>query len=160
MEEEKAVPHEAKDEPKEGRFARRLKARKREILDTYINLFFTERSMLKDPEGEEADKIYVKYRNAWLKECTSFNKNPHRPFTLRASAFADNVERIFNMEQTGKKKKEEENKLIDFRHWFRKNAGWKKMFWRTLWFTVKGWYKKTDTEHLWKNYYVKNILTK
>ena len=94
MEEEKAVPHEAKDEPKEGRFSRRLKARKRKILDTYINLFFTERSALKDPEGEEADKIYVKYRNLWLKECTSFNKNPHRPFTLRASAFADNVERI------------------------------------------------------------------
>lgn len=160
MEEEKAVPHEAKEESKEGRFARRLKARKRDVLDTCVNLFFTERSTINDPEGEEVDKIYVKYRNVWLNECKEFNKNPNRPFTLRGSAFAENVERIINMEKEGKKKKEEENKLKDFRHWFRKSAGWKKMFWRTLWFTVKGWWKNLEVDYLWKNYYIKNILTK
>lgn len=153
MEEEKVVPHEAEKELKENRLARRLKAKKREILDTYVNLFFTERSILTDLEGEEADRIYVKYRNAWLKECKEFNKNPNRPFTLRGSVFAENVERILNIEHTEKKKKEEENKLQDFRHWFRKNAGWKKMFWRTLWFNLKGQGKKTEIEQLWKNYY-------
>jgi hypothetical protein len=151
MEETKAVKNEA---PKEDRFTRRLKARKQEFLDACINLFFTERSSLKDPEGEEADAIYTKYRNMWIAECKEFNKQKRRPFTLRGGAFKDNIERIIEMEKTQKQKVYEENRVKDFRHWMRREATWRKMPFRHLWFYIKAGKDEKKKEQLWKNYYL------
>lgn len=142
-------------ERRDTRFERRLKARKQELLDTMVNLFFTDRSGLEDPEGDEADAIFVKYRDMWIAECKSFNRFKRRPFTLRGEAFNEQVEKILEMEKVNKKKMDEANKVKDFRHWMRREAGWKYMFLRALWYYIKSWGHAKEMEQLWKNYYIR-----
>jgi hypothetical protein len=152
MEEPKAVENKA--EEKDPRFVRRLKARKQEILERLVNLFFTERSALKDPEGEEADALYMKYRNDWVAACKEFNKQKRRPFTLRGAAFSDQVTKILEMEKANQKKAKEENEAKDFKHWYRKYGGWKNNFFRSLVYWIKARGDEKKQEHLWKHYYL------
>jgi len=153
MEEQKeAVKNEVKR--KDPRFERRLKARKQEILNTMVNLFFTERSSLKDPEGEEADAIFIKYRNMWIAECKAFNKPTNRPFTLRGNAFTDQVDKILKMEKANQKKANEERQYLDFNHWIRRSAGWKHMFFHALWYWIKTRGNKDKQLQCWKHCYI------
>lgn len=153
--EEEAVKNEV--ERRETRFERRLKARKQELLNTLVNLFFTDRSSLKDPEGEEADAIFIKYRDMWIDECKAFNKAKRLPFKLRGEAFTEQVDKVIEMEKTNQKKIEEQNKVKDFRHWFRRNAGWKKMFFRTLYYYLEASGNPIKIEQLWKHYYLTKV---
>ena len=148
------------DLPKEDRKSRRIRALKGALLETLVNLFFAGRSVLKDPEGEEADALYVKYRNMWLDECKNFNKLKNRPFTLRGEAFKEQVERILKIEETSKKKKEEENQGKDFLHWVRRARLWYKYPGRLFWYWFISWGKHEKEIQLWKHYYTKNIMHK
>ncbi len=156
MEEQKAVKNEADNN--DPRFVKRLKARKQETLDTLVNLFFTHRSGLKDPEGEEASTLFAHYRNMWINECKEFNKKNRRPFTLRGAAFTDQVTKIIEMEKTNQKKAEEENRANDFKHWFRRSGGWKNDFFRALRFWLKVYGNKEKQTQLWKNYYLTTLV--
>lgn len=147
-------------ELKDTRYARRLKAEKGKILETLINLFFVERSRLKDPEGEEADKAYVHFRNGWIKECKAFNKVKNRPFTLRGDAFKDEVERILKVEEASKKKMEEIVKVKDFEHWLRRARLWWDHPGRLFWYWLLSLGNHAKEVQLWKGYYIKHIIDK
>jgi hypothetical protein len=149
---EEAVKNEV--ERRETRFERRLKARKQEFLNTLVNLFFTDRSSLKDPEGEEADAIFIKYRDMWIDECKAFNKAKRLPFKLRGEAFTEQVDKVIEMEKTNQKKIEEQNKIKDFRHWLRLEANIKKMPFRTFWYWLISRGNKEKKTQLWKHYYI------
>jgi len=144
--------------PREDRETRRIRIAKGATLETLVNLFFVGRSALKDPEGEEADALYTKYRNMWIAECKAFNKSKSRPFTLRGDAFRDQVDRILKIEAETKRKKEEENKVKDFQHWLRKERLWYTHPWRLFWYWLKSWGDHEKETQMWKNYYVKYIM--
>jgi len=159
MEEKKeAVKNEA--EAKESRFSRRLKARKQEYLDTLINLFFTERSQYDDPEGEEVDALFVKYRDMWLEECKNFNKNKRRPFTLRGNAFAMSVDYFLKKEKEQKAKVTEASKEKKFNFWYSRNGGWKNSFWIQLWYFIKSFGNNDKITSLWRQRYSNSIVEK
>jgi hypothetical protein len=147
-------------EPKESRESRRLRAKKGEMLETLVNLFFTNRSSLKDPEGQEADDLFVHFRNEWIAECKAFNKLKNRPFTLRGDAFKDQVERILKLEETSKKKIEESNKVKDYEHWMRRSRLWWDHPGRLFWYWLRSLGNHEKEVQLWKHYYIKHIIDK
>jgi len=155
MEEKKTVQNEVKEV--DPRFVRRLKLKKQETLDTIVNLFFTHRSDLKDLEGEEADALFVKYRNMWIAECKAFNRINRRPFTLRGDAFADSVNKILEMEKIQNKKLKEEKEEKDFKEWFKEYGGWANNFFRSLWFWVKSFGDGKKQQNVWKHYYISTL---
>ena len=150
--EDKAVKN--KVEKKEPRFYRRLKARKSEVLSTLVNLFFTERSTLKDPDGPEADAAFTHYRNMWLEEVTNFNRSNNKPFSLRGEAFTEEVTRLIEMEKNAKRNKAAEKETKDFQHFMRRKAGWKNNFFRHLWYYILSFGDEAKINHRWKHYYI------
>lgn len=144
--------------PKEDRKTRRIKAEKGVTLETLVNLFFTGRSALKEADGEEADALYVHYRDMWIAECKAFNKSKSRPFTLRGEAFKEQVDRILKIEEQTKKRKEEENKVKDYAHWMRRAKLWYKYPGRVFWYWFISWGNHEKETQLWKRFYVKHIL--
>ena len=158
MEETKPVEEQKPALPKEDRKARRIKAAKGATLETLVNLFFVGRSALKDPDGEEADALYVHYRDMWLSECKAFNKSKSRPFTLRGEAFKEQVERILKIEEQTKKRKEEENKGKDFQHWLRRERLWFTHPGRLFWYWLISWGNHDKKTQLWKHYYIKYVM--
>jgi hypothetical protein len=147
-------------EPKDSRASRRIKTKKGEILENLVNLFFINRSSLKDPEGQEADDLFVHYRNKWIAECKAFNKTKNRPFTLRGDAFKEQVERILKIEETSKKKVAEESKIKDFEHWMRRAKLWWNHPGRLIWYWIISFGNHKREVQLWKHYYLKYIIDK
>jgi hypothetical protein len=138
--------------PLKPRFDRRLEKRKKEILDKLVLDFFTQRSAISDPEGEEVAKLFDKYRDLWFSECRNFNM--HRtPFKLRYEGFAKSVEFYLKMEKDQMAKSAEANKLKGFDHWFRRAHVWRTRPLNSLyyWFLSLGRHEKYLNH--WKNYY-------
>jgi len=146
-------------EPKPPRSYRRLTSKKQAILNNLVTNFFTERSSLKDPNGEEADSLYVKYRDIWFNECRHFNARKHS-YSLNFKAFAKGVEIYLKKEEEIIKMKQKENEAKDFQHWYRRShVGRTRPLTALLyWIQAKG--NREKRLHLWKNYYIQNILMK
>lgn len=153
---------------KETRETRRLRESKRDILNTLLNLYIAERSALKDPEGEEADKAFVKYRNMWITECKNFNKGRNRPITLRGDAFAKSVEFMLDKEKAEQKKANEEKSNKEFLHYMRREQiaegrmleYVKRYFFRNLWYNITTLGNKNKVINKWKKYYANQLKSK
>ena len=128
---------------------------------TLINLFLTERSACQDPEGDEADQAFVKYRNMWIEECKKFNKGRKRPITLRGAAFSDTITNIIEKEKIAQAKANQEKIEKAFGHYLRREQItkgriiWyvKRYFFRNLWYKVVSLGNKEKVLKKWKQYY-------
>lgn len=155
MNEEKTV--------KETRETRRLREEKHNLFNTLINLFIAERSASPDPEGEEVDKAFVKYRNMWIDECKKFNKGKNRSFTLRGNAFTDAINTMIEKERIAQIKANQEKEERDFGRYLTKEQITegrmleyvKRYFFRNLWYKVISLGNKEKTLKKWKQYYGK-----
>jgi hypothetical protein len=145
---------------KESRKEKRLKQAKQDILNNLVSNFFTERSSIKDPEGDEAAALFVQYQNIWIKECMNFNRFKNRPFTLRKRAFEDQINYFIEMEKKQKEKAEMDNKVKDFSHWLRKSNFYLKHPFRAAYYEIISGFNREKCLHLLKNYYIKHILYK
>jgi hypothetical protein len=138
--------------PLKPRFDRRLEKKKKEILDKLVLDFFTQRSAISDPEGEEVAKLFDKYRDLWFSECRNFNM--HRtPFKLRYESFAESVEFYLKMEKDQMKQTEEANKLKDFDHWFRRSHVWRTKSLSAILYWLLALGNKEKQINRWKDYY-------
>ena len=143
-------------EVKRSRFEKRLENRKKAILDKIVLQYFTERSVLSDPEGIEAAQWFDIYENSWRWECKTFNRG-RQPFKLRYEAFSESVEFYLKMEQTQMIKTQTENQIKDFDHWMRRRKVWRTMPLTALWFWIKAFGKETKVVGYWLLYY-KSIM--
>ena len=146
---------------KESRETRRIREEKHNYLMTLINLFLTERSACQDPEGDEADQAFVKYRNMWIEECKKFNKGRKRPITLRGAAFSDTITNIIEKEKIAQAKANQEKVEKAFGHYLRREqimegrlVEWtKRYFFRNLWYNIISLSNKEKVTKKWKTYY-------
>jgi len=148
-----------KAEERKSRFNRRLEKRKKDLLDTMTYLFFAQRSALKDPEGQEADSLFVHLRDQWHKECMNFNAR-RTPFKLRYEAFAESVDFYLKKEKEQKVISKTVNQYKDFDHWKRREVKWYNYGFRLAWNYIISGGNPEKRLYLLKNYYVKNILQK
>jgi len=139
-------------EVKRSRFEKRLENRKKAILDKLVLQYFTERSVLSDPEGIEAAQWFDIYENSWRWECKTFNRGRH-PMKLRYEAFSESVEFHLKMEKNQIIKTQIENQVKDFDHWFRRKRVWRTMPLTTVYFHIRSWFNREKYISRWKNYY-------
>jgi hypothetical protein len=158
MEEVKESTQEKKDEYKPTRAQKRVDKRASELLNNLVTQFFVERSKLDDLTGDYAAKLFEGYRYQWIKAVHAVARDKKIGVKLRPEAFNEQVDYYLRMEEEQKRKKAEEIKVKDFKHWFRKEAGWNKMFFRSLGYWIKCFGNKEKIEHAWKYYFVTVVL--
>jgi len=143
-------------EVKRSRFDRRLEKRKKEILDKLVYGYFTQRSSISDPEGQEAANLFDSFEGEWRMECKTFNRG-RQPFKLIYEAFSKSVEFYLKMEKNQMAKTAEENKGIGFEHWFRRTMKFPNIQWlpRLIWYFVISLGNNEKQMKRWKAYYIK-----
>ena len=146
-------------EVKRSRFDRRLEKRKKEILDKLVYGYFTQRSSISDPEGQEAANLFDSFEGEWRMECKTFNRG-RQPFKLIYEAFAKSVEFYLKMEQAQIAKTKEENKTKGFEHWFRRKKVWKTAFFRAMYYWLISLGGKEKQTKLWKSYFTSMEIVK
>lgn len=144
-------------EVKRSRFDRRLEKRKKEILDKLVLEYFTKRSSLTDPDGEDSAYIFDMYEQEWKSECRTFNRG-RQPFKLRYEAFSESVEFYLKMEKSQMSKTKEENKMKAFDHFIRREVKWYTYPFRLIWFYVKSLGNKEKEVSYWKYFYITKII--
>lgn len=150
-----APAQEKKEERKDSRFERRLKARKIDILNAIVNRYMSDRTYATTPEEEET--VYKKYRQEWFNECDKFNKSKNRPFTLRYETFQERVKWINDINE--KKEAETREKALNraTEKWLKTSQRWRSMFFKSLWYWITCRGDKKAIEAKWRVYYATQI---
>jgi hypothetical protein len=148
MEDTKTIDNKAK----RPRYDRRLEKCKQELLNKLVVAYFTKRSGLLDPNGEEAVKLFDNYELQWHCECKNFNV--HRtPFKLKYEAFLDAVNYYMDMEKKKKAQTIENNKLIGFNHWLRRVHPYMKYPFRAIWIEIISLFRRGVVLKHWQQFY-------
>jgi hypothetical protein len=152
-----------KQERKDTRVERRLKAKTQKVLDDLVKDFLERRSAEKDPDGEVVDNLFKTYREAWFTKCINFNKLKFS-IKLRYEAFAESVNYFIEEERKNMKKFREENRIkkqeVDFRRWYKNSYLWRTRPLTSLLYWFKSGGDRGKMEQLWKSYFMSNVLDK
>jgi len=166
--EEKVITGAPAAQEKESRESKRLKEIKRDFLQLCVREFMEERSRLLYSDGLEAEALFMKYRQKWQNECTKFNSKPRRPFDMRYTAFAEEIDRLLKIEEAGKVKVRKDFEDRQFNTWLRREKIWKfkrslgfkqKILYYAIWFFIKSQFGYKSEIEFWRDYYNTNILT-
>jgi hypothetical protein len=144
-------------EPKRTRFEKRLEDRKKSFLDKLLLDFFTDRSALKDPEGETSADLFDFYRKQWVNECVRHNRL-RSPIKLNYDAYDKAVAFYLDQEKTAKITTEAANRLQGYEHWFRRSKVWRTRPLNSIWFYIKALGNQEKVVTLWQKYYLENVI--
>jgi len=149
---------EKKDEGrKDTRLEKRLKERFQKQLDALVLEYFTKRSALIDPNGEESADLFSFYRKEWIHICAKHNKLKS-PLKMNYSAFDSSVEFFVKQEEQNIKSTEAANRLKDFSHWFRRSRLWRTRPFSCILNQVKAKFNQEKYLSLWREYYLNEVV--
>jgi hypothetical protein len=144
------------EERKDTRFERRLKKRMQDELDKLVIRYFTERSAILDPNGEEAADLFSRFRAVWVGKCAAHNKT-RSPLKMNYEAFNSSVDFFLREEEKNIKMTQIANKGKDFPHWLRRRKVWRTMPLTSIYFWIKSLGNKEKILSLWRKVYLETI---
>ena len=133
---------------------RRIEQKKQAILDKLVLEYFTFRSSLADPNGEEAADLLLDYQKVWNRECKNHNRL-RTAVKLNYEAFNSAVEFYLKEEAKNIKTTQLANRVKDFPHWLRRSNVWKTRPFTSIWFWIKSLGNKEKVLSLYREVYLK-----
>lgn len=139
------------EESEGGREEKRLKKKYLNILDGLAQRLLELRSLLDDPDGEEAAALLERLNQNWIVTCKNFNKRPRARINLRPEAFMERAEYFLNLEKEQIKAAKEAYQKSLFDKWFRRT--WMDYKWRRKWYRIKGLITKKTVSEQFRRYW-------
>ena len=136
---------------------RRIEQKKQAILDKLVLEYFTFRSSLADPNGEEAADLLLDYQKAWNLECKNHNRL-RTGVKLNYEAFNSAVTFYLREEEKNIKATQLANRIKDFPHWLRRSNVWKTKFFTCIGFQIKALFNQKKYISLWQKYYLDKVV--